>query len=370
MQSSHGPKLGRLSILWVLLLLSLTQLPRLDAAEFRGRQFIGLANFSNFAVARLGSETVLISPRIEPHIEWDELIASWNVEMARDDYLKIEARGIYPDHTTKFYTLALWSGDERRHPRESVKNQKDEDGNVLTDTLALKRPGAGVELRITLGTASNQSPPKLKFVGLSFCDIRAKPSILAPNQAAWGKTIDVPERSQMIHPNGEAWCSPASVSMVLAHWSSVLRRPELDRSVPDVAQAVFDKNWPGTGNWPFNTAFAGGFPGVTAYVTRMSDIAELEDWVTKNIPVVVSTSYGELKGTGKRPNDGHLVVCVGFTSTGDPIINDPGTRVQVRKTFPRENLAKAWAHSHHTAYLILPEKSEVPTDRFGHWFTR
>jgi hypothetical protein len=135
-----------------LLLLSPTQLSRLDAAEFRGRQFIGLTNFSNFAVARLANETILTSPRIKPNIEWDELIASWNMEMARDDYLKIEARGISPDHTTKFYTLALWSGDETRHPRESVKNQKDDDGNVLTDTLALKQRGARVEFRIALGT--------------------------------------------------------------------------------------------------------------------------------------------------------------------------------------------------------------------------
>jgi hypothetical protein len=33
--------------------------------------------------------------------------------------------------------------------------------------------------------------------------------------------------------------------MVLAHWSGVLGRPEPDRTVPDVARAVFDKNWPG-----------------------------------------------------------------------------------------------------------------------------
>ncbi len=352
----------------------MTQVFQLHATEFRGRQFIGLTNASQFVAKNPGSarpnEVVLTSPKIAPDIEWDELIVSWNTEMQPEGYLKVEARGLYPGHTTKFYTLALWSGDDAKHPRESVKNQKDDDGDVLTDTLTLHRRGAEVELRITLGTSLNAPLPKLKFIGLSFCDSHAKPPALPPNKAAWGKSIAVPERSQMIYPTGEVWCSPTSVSMVLAHWSGVLHRPELDRSVPDVAKAVFDKNWPGTGNWPFNTAFAGSYPGVRAYVARFSDISELEDWIAKDLPVVVSVSYGELKGTGKRPNDGHLVVCVGFTAAGDPIVNDPGTRENVRKIFPRENLAKAWAHSHHTAYLIAPEGAEVPTDHFGHWVGR
>jgi hypothetical protein len=342
----------------------------LHAANFRGRQFIGLTNFSHFAAARRANEAILTSPRISPNIAWDELIVSWNAEMKPDNYLKIEARGVFPDHTTKYYVLALWSGDATRYPRESVKNQKNEDGDVLTDTLALKRRGAEVELRMTLGTSANGPLPKLKFIGLSFSDTRTKPSVLPPNRATWAKTIAVPERSQMSYPGGEVWCSPTSVSMVLAHWSNLLHRPELNRDVPEIAKAVFDKNWPGTGNWPFNTAFAGSFPGLRAYVTRFSDLSELEDWVSQGIPVVVSVSYGELKGTGKSPNDGHLVVCVGFSSEGDPIINDPGTRENVRKTFLRQNLVKGWAHSHNTVYLIFPETAAVPIDRFGHWFAQ
>jgi hypothetical protein len=61
------------------------------------------------------------------------------------------------------------------------------------------------------------------------------------------------------------------------------------------------------------------------------------------------------------------VVCVGFTESGDPVINDPGTSQNVRKIFPRANLVKAWAYSENTAYLIYPEGAEIPDDRFGHW---
>jgi len=358
------------AIAWAIALLAGAQTFQVRGTDFRGCRFIGLTNFSGFSAARQGSEAILTSPKISPNIDWNELIVSWNAEMHPDNYLKIEARGIFPDHATRYYALALWSDDDRSHARESVQDQKDDDGDVLTDTLALKRHGAEVELRMILGTSTNAPLPRLKFVGLSFGDTRAKPAVLPPNKSAWAKTIAVPERSQMIYPSGEIWCSPASVSMVLAHWGNVLHRSELNRDVPEIAKAVFDKNWPGTGNWPFNTAFAGSFPGLRAYVARLSDVSELEDWIAKEIPVVLSVSYGELKGTGERPNDGHLVVCVGFTGKGDPIINDPGTRENVRKTFARENLVKAWVHSNRTVYLIYPETAAVPIDRFGHWFTR
>src|SRR5205823_6512553 len=121
---------------------------QLSARDFRGREFIGLTNVSDFPSARRGLETILSSPRISPDIDWNELIVSWNAEMHPANYLKIEARGIFPDHATRYYTLALWSDDDTKHPRESVKNQKDDDGEVLTDTLALKRRGAEVELRM------------------------------------------------------------------------------------------------------------------------------------------------------------------------------------------------------------------------------
>ena len=59
--------------------------------------------------------------------------------------------------------------------------------------------------------------------------------------------------------------------------------------------------------------------------------------------------------------------CVGFTEKGDVIVNDPGTRQQIRRVYPRENLVKAWARSQNTVYLIYPQGANIPDDRFGHW---
>ena len=72
--------------------------------------FIGRANFSDFTGAQTASEEiVLTSPEISVPIAWDELVGSWNVPPGV--YLKMEARAIFPDHSTKFYNLGSWSDD-------------------------------------------------------------------------------------------------------------------------------------------------------------------------------------------------------------------------------------------------------------------
>jgi hypothetical protein len=154
--------------------------------------------------------------------------------------------------------------------------------------------------------------------------------------------------------------------MLMAFWAVELKRPELDEQVPAVVEGVFDSQWPGAGNWPFNMAYAGSFPGMKAYVSRLSDVSELEQWIANGIPVGLSVDYDRLRAKGPGPN-GHLVVCVGFTKTGDPIINDPGTSKHVRKIFLRANLVNAWASSKNTVYLVYPENAALPPDRFGHW---
>jgi hypothetical protein len=206
----------------------------------------------------------------------------------------------------------------------------------------------------------------LGFLGLCLTDTKAAPPVLASNRAAWGKTIPVPERSQMAYSNGIVLCSPATVSMIMGFWARTLKRPELDPDVPAVAKAVYDPVWQGTGNWPFNTAYAGSYPGMRAYVTRFTDLAELEDWIARGLPVGLSVCLNRLRGRPGPPS-GHLVACVGFTKDGDPIINDPGTSRNVRKAVPRKNVISAWACSKNAVYLIYPEDATLPEDRFGHW---
>jgi hypothetical protein len=154
--------------------------------------------------------------------------------------------------------------------------------------------------------------------------------------------------------------------MLMSYWAQRLKRPELDRPVLEIANAIYDSQWQGTGNEPFNMAYAGSFRRMRAYVARLSDISELEAWIAQRIPVGLSLDYDRLRAKGPGPN-GHLVALVGFTKQGDPIIDDPGTSEHVQKVFPRKNLSEAWDRSRNTVYLIYPDNATAPKDRFGHW---
>jgi hypothetical protein len=338
-----------------------------EPKDHRGAQFIGFEKFNHFQDSKTNGHLVLLSPKIEPAIRWNELIVSWNFRATPTNGLKIEAKAIFPDRDSDWFTMAQWALEpSEQSPRQSIKRQKTGDGRVDTDTLKISSYAQAVQIRVTLNP--NVEPSALKFLGLSFADSTAEPPPLPPNKSVWGKILNVKERSQANYPEGiSSWCSPTAVSMLMSFWSTNLNRADLDYDVPDVARGVNDPNWPGTGNWPFNTAFAGSHEGIRAYVTRFSDVSELEDWIESGVPLAISVSYGYLKGR-PEPANGHLVVCIGFDESGNIVVNDPGRRL-VRQIYLRENLVKGWAESENTVYLLHPEKSKLPRDRFGHWFS-
>ncbi len=328
--------------------------------------FIGITDFASFRKSKgvEAGQVVLTSREIGTGFDWDELVVSWNAVAAAGSGLKIEARAVYAERPTKFYTLGFWASDTAEQRRESATGQKDEDGDVKTDTLVLRRPASRVQLRVTFLGTNTQNVASLKFLGVSLLNTKAAMAARAPDRSAWGRMLAVPERSQLAYPGGLDWCSPTSVSMVLAYWAGALNRRDLDVDVPEVAAGVYDKNWPGTGNWPFNTAFAGGLDGMRAYVTRLADVAELEALVTVGIPPILSVSFDLLHGEERDQGNGHLVVCAGFTEQGDAVVNDPWARREkgerVRQVVPRENLAGAWTRSRQTVYLIYPESWPIP----------
>lgn len=333
--------------------------------------FTGIDDFSGFTRTQTADGgTVLLSPVMRPGMDWNELIVSWNATATAGTWVKIEASAQLPDHATAFYTMGIWSPDDGVFPRTSIRGQRDADGRVVTDTLMLKNPAQGVQLRVTLG-GTNGAMSTLKFLGLSFCNTKAVPVACPPDQSVWGKIIPTPERSQDSYPQEKGWCSPTSLSMDLARWSDVLHRPEMALDVPEVAEKVYDEGYRGTGNWPFNTAFAGSFDGMRAYVTRFDDISELEKWVKAGIPVIISARWDLLRPGRPFDDNGHLTVCIGFTDDGDVVINDPATNLKrgdkVRHIYKRADVIKAWATSHNTVYLVYPIDAKLPRNRWGQW---
>ncbi len=318
---------------------------------------------------------VLLSPEIKPGAEWNQLIVSWNTEAPAGSYVKVEAEAEGPDFATPFYTMGLWSPDDKAFPRASASGQIDPMGKVDTDTLVLKRAATAVQIKLTLGGVDG-ALPSMKFLGLSFCNTNVAPQAVESDHSAWGKAIPVVERSQQSYAGGNGWCSPTS----LLHGARLLGLPVGQAGLgildaPEVAAGVFDHNFiKATGNWSFNAAFAGHLNGMRAYVTRFDDIAELEDWIKAGIPVIISARYDLLQDGRaealERSSDRllwfHWKLATSSSTT-------PGLISKVeramRHIYKRENVRRAWATSHNTVYLVYPENLEVPPDRLGHWFS-
>ncbi|HEV2455638.1 MAG TPA: peptidase C39 family protein [Verrucomicrobiae bacterium] len=334
--------------------------------------FIGITDFKDFTrTVRGDGQVVLVSPEITAPMEWDQLVVSWNVSAPPGTFLEVAAAARSPRRTTTFYSLGRWTPDDKLFPRASVSGQQDGDGRVDVDTLVLKHLADAAQIRLTLG-GTNGALPTPKFLGLSFCNSRAVPETLPSNHAAWGKVLPVVERSQQSYAGGNGWCSPTSLSMALSYWGNESNRADWKLDAPEVAAGVIDHHFKkATGNWAFNTAYAGSLDGMRAYVTRFNDISELEEWIAAGVPVVISARYDLLQDGRKPDYNGHLTVCRGFTRNGDVVINDPWTDLKVesvRHVYKRENVRRAWATSHNTVYLVYPETVKPPPDRLGQWW--
>jgi hypothetical protein len=347
-----------------------------------------------------GGAGLALSPVHETSAPFQELIASWNADTPPGTWIDVRLRArigaegdeIGSGHWTRWYDLGSWSLDSGPERRQSVKGQRDQDGRVSTDTLMLAAPASAYQLALTLRSEEGASPETGTGVsgGLSTgarspavslaAVLASTPSDTArpvpSSRTVWGTTLEVPERSQMVYPNGgPVWCSPTSTSMVMAYWSERLGEPALNRPVPEVAAAVYDVVYRGNGNWPFNTAYAGRH-GLAAYVSRMSSLAQVERWIEAGVPVVASLAWspGELRNAAVPSTDGHLLVIVGFTAEGDVVVNDPAADprlgLSVRRVYPRGTLERLWlTHSGGTVYLIYPETQAPPSGdvAFGAW---
>jgi hypothetical protein len=322
--------------------------------------FTNAASWSRTDSTNAPGEVLLQSPVIRSVPTWNEVVVSWNVEPAAGAGLAIAARAQVGERWTREYRLGQWSlNGESPLRRTSLDGESDADGTVKTDTLVMRKGAVAVSLSLRLSGTLAQSPERLRWVTVSLCDTRKSTEPRTARRAVWGTTLDVPERSQVAYLDGRAWCSPTSVSMMLAWWSQRLSRPGWDQDVPTVAAGVHDPGWPGTGNWPFSTAYAGSFPGMRACAARLRDLRDVEDLVAAGIPVVLSVNAPALRGKPVTPDGGHLVICVGFTADGDVVANDPWARLEegqrVRRVYLREHVDRAWTHAHRLAYLIAPE---------------
>jgi hypothetical protein len=299
-----------------------------------------------------------------------EAVPSWDARTPGKSRLHVWIRGRTAGGTvTSWDRLAVWAYGDRHHARRSGDSQPDDGGRVSYDTW-LTNSSTGVtswQLQVRLerprgGTAQ----PALETVGAvvtrlpNVSGVTTSTPRPAPNPAL-GTTLPVPRYSQMVHRGhypqydggGAAWCSPTSVSMVLAYYGRLPGRHALkwipsthsERFVDHAARMTYDAKLRGTGNWSFNTAYASHYTK-DAWVTRLRDLRGAEKWISRGVPVVASLSFGrgQLSGAPLSSTPGHLMVIVGFTKSGDVVVNDPAasSAAGVRRVYDRGQFEDAW----------------------------
>ncbi|WP_267245349.1 peptidase C39 family protein [Streptomyces sp. PR69] len=307
------------------------------------------------------------SPVHRSRVPATEVIASWNADTPAGTWIGIELRGRYSDGgLTPWFTMGRWAAGDGDIRRTSVDGQSDGRATVWTDTFAVDDPASGLRLesyrlRITLFRApGTRLTPVVRRLGAMASDIPDRFGV-PESRPCVARELRVPRYSQNIHigrypeydNGGEAWCSPTSSQMIIEYWG---RRPTAedlawvnpdfdDPQVCHAARFTYDYQYEGCGNWPFNAAYAASYRDMSAVVTRLHTLTDVETLIRAGIPVITSQSFREEELTGAGYGTaGHLMTVIGFTETGDVIANDPASpgNEAVRRVYRRAEWEKIW----------------------------
>jgi hypothetical protein len=357
-----------------------------SATDFSSGTFDGTRSDGDHVVLAPGALSGTWStPSLVTRSSFSRLVASWNADTPAAGRLTTQSQvTTVSGETSDWYTLGIWAAGDLATRRTSVSGQADGLGRVATDTLyASGDPFVSYVLRVRLERASADDPsPSVRSLGAETADYAysatqptSTPSSTDPVE------LRVPPLSQEIHAHqysqwgggGEAWCSPTSTEMVVEFWGGGPTASDLawvdpsyaDPSVDFAARSTYDAAYRGTGNWPFNAAYAARF-GLDTFVTQLRSLTEAEQFVRAGIPVVTSIASrpGELVGfLFSGGTNGHLVVVVGFDAAGNPIVNDPASTsdATVRHVYDRAQFERVWLRgSGGTAYIIHPSSVTLP----------
>lgn len=370
--------------------------PPIDLARFASPQW----PTGHFQAAEVSGSALVLSDGassgtwtsapIEPGFPFTRLVPSWNADTPGASSISVDVQvTTQSGRTSGWYHLGLWAADDTGPTRTSFPNQTDAVGHVATDTLlATDEPFTRYVMRVALDRDSpDVTSPDVRLLTAVVSDphdlthgTTSEPRSLEPIE------LPVAPLSQEVHARhypewgggGEAWCSPTSTEMVIEFWGRGPTGDDLawvdpsysDPSVDYAARGTFDEAYRGTGNWPFNTAYASRF-GLDAFVSQLTSLADAERYIRAGIPLVASiaTRPNELDGfLFSSGTNGHLVVIIGFDSHGNPIVNDPAawSNASVRRVYDRSQFERVWLRgSSGTVYVIHPLDVPLPPELPG-----
>ena len=306
--------------------------------------------------------TLLCGPEQAAPVLFSAAIPSWIAETLPGSWIEVQLRVRIADHWTGFYRIARWDDQAVGGVRQSFSAQRDADGQVNTDTLALVGLADAIQPRVLLHAAGTLRALRIALSAPQ--EPQQRSAACVPCE------LPVPLRSQMAYPHGARICSPTSGAMLLAYWYARTGAAHLatfaDRAAVAqlVVPCVYDPVYDGYGNWGFNTAYAAA-QGLDAYVAAFDNLAQLESWVAAGVPVVISVAWkaGELANAPIASSAGHLLIVAGFDEAGQVIVADPRAECedQVRRIYDAAQLETAWQrNSAGMVYLIHPHGWSVP----------
>jgi hypothetical protein len=196
-----------------------------------------------------------LTSRVYSSSHKDTFVSSWDARTPSGTWLRMEMRVRSGGSWTRWWNMGVWAKGTGTIKRHSVDGQRAGDWRVLTDTLQSIGPvfADAYQYRLTLQLKRTGRTPRVGAIYVTASNSYRNGEVLVgPNKRLWGESLSVPTMSQMIYPNGgEVWCSPTSLSMVMAYWAHKTGRRNLDQKVPKVARGTYDYVYRGNGNWPF-----------------------------------------------------------------------------------------------------------------------
>ena len=330
------------------------------------------------------------SPWYSPSAGFTAAVPSWQVNTPSGSWIEVGLQARTATTESMWFAMGSWAFDTSVIERQSVDGQVDAVGRIFTDTFVARPapPGGqptGYRLRVTMHGTDTANPVVRQLAATA--SVPGELPATSQPLAREAVELAVPPYSQSTHSGeypdfgggGQVWCSPTSTSMVVSYWGTGPTAADIASLPPD---RVFDRNgradgqvdwtalhtwdyvYEGAGNWPFNTAYASEY-GLDGSVRQYSTLRAVESWVRRGVPVVISINFdntdkdptNDLDGSSIRSTGGHLMLVVGFTETGAPIVNDPASpsNEAVRHVYRRDQFERNWLRaSDGTTYVIKP----------------
>jgi hypothetical protein len=274
---------------------------------------------------------------------FNELIISWSANRPINGAYQLSV-SVNIDKWSEFLPYAQWSATEQ-------KSYRCQNGFMACDqdTINICNDKKASGFRVKLSAIDGADLSHFETLYASASDL-TQFSVDEPTNLSDVQISHPSPRSQrlIIHPRKMHLCSPTSASMAIDYLI------KSRTNIAEFAEKVHDDEFDIYGNWVFNVAECNARirPGFSAKVARLNHFSELHDFLTHNLPVVVSVK-GPLTGAFSPYQNGHLMLVIGHQN-GHVICIDPAGPTDENATtqYKIEDFLAAWGRRYNLSYIF------------------